>query len=171
MRIVFVRLPLVIAFFTLLSLSVPSNLVVARADGDASDPATYSNDWRTTGPPGGDVRALVVDPSNPDRFYFGTLDGQIYTSSDGGKQWHLLYNFGKPRLFVDNIIVDERNPKVIYVGAHRQNQHGGFFKSTDGGVTWRENPQLKNEALHSLAQAESNPDTLIAGTFTGVFRS
>src|SRR5690349_10471973 len=171
MRIVFVRLPLVIAFFTLLSLSVPSNLAVVRADGDASDPAVYSNDWRTTGPPGGDVRGLVVDPSNPDRFYFGTLDGQIYTSSDGGHQWQLLYNFGKPKLFVDHIIVDPRNPKVLYVGAHRHNQPGGFFKSTDGGNTWKESEQLKNEALHSLAQSESNPDTLIAGTFTSIFRS
>ena len=158
-------LPLVIAFFALFT------VVAFAIDGDANDPALYSNDWRTTGPPGGDVRALVVDPSNPDRFYFGTLDGQIYTSSDGGKHWQLLYNFGKPRLFVDNIIVDERNSKVIYVGAHRHNQPGGFFKSTDGGVTWRESAQLKNEALHSLAQSEADPNTLIAGTFTGVFRS
>ena len=158
-------LPLVIAISALFT------VVAIAADGDANDPALYSNDWRTTGPPGGDVRALVIDPSNPDRFYFGTLDGQIYTSSDAGKHWQLLYNFGKPRLFVDNIIVDERNPKVIYVGAHRHNQPGGFFKSTDGGVTWRENAQLRNEALHSLAQSEADPDTLIAGTFTGVFRS
>src|SRR5690348_229748 len=171
MRIVFVRLPLVIAFLTLLSLNVSPNLAVARVDGDASDPAVYSNDWRTTGPPGGDVRGLVVDPSNPDRFYFGTLDGQIYTSSDGGHQWQLLYNLGKPKLFVDHIIVDPRNPKVLYVGAHRHNQPGGFFKSTDGGITWKENEQLKNESVHSLAQSESNPDTLIAGTFNTIFRT
>jgi photosystem II stability/assembly factor-like uncharacterized protein len=140
-------------------------------DGDATDPALYSNDWRTTGPPGGDVRGLVVDPSNPDRFYFGTLDGQIYTSADGGRQWQLLYNFGRPKLFVDNIIVDPRNSKVLYVGGHRHNVPGGFFKSTDGGVTWKESEQLKNEAVHSLAQSDSNPDTLIAGTFNTIFRS
>ena len=128
-------LPLVVALFAVFCFAFSANIPVTHADGDANDPALYSNDWRTTGPPGGDVRALVVDPSNPDRFYFGTLDGQIYTSSDGGKRWQLLYNFGKPRLFVDNIIVDERNPKVLYVGAHRHNQPGGFFKSVDGGVT------------------------------------
>ena len=173
MRMIFVRLPLVIAFLTLLSLTVPANLAVtpAHVDGDATDPALYSNDWRTTGPPGGDVRGLVVDPSNPDRFYFGTLDGQIYTSADGGRQWQLLYNFGRPKLFVDNIIVDPRNSKVLYVGGHRHNVPGGFFKSTDGGVTWNESEQLKNEAVHSLAQSDSNPDTLIAGTFNTIFRS
>ncbi len=144
---------------------------MVAAGGNGTDPALYSNDWRTTGPPGGDVRALVVDPSNPDRFYFGTLDGQIYTSSDAGKQWQLLCNLGKPRLFVDNIIVDPRNPKVLYVGAHRHDLPGGFFKSTDGGLTWRESSQLKDQAIHSMAQADSDRDTLIVGTYTGIFRS
>src|SRR5215204_5001510 len=162
-------LPLFIAVITLVGLALAPNITLAH--GDSADPGLYSNDWRTTGPPGGDVRALVVDPSNPDRFYFGTLDGQIYTSADGGKHWQLLYNFGKPRLFVDNIIVDSRNSRVLYVGAHRHNMPGGFFKSTDGGATWRESAQMKNEALHSLAQSDSDPNTLIAGTFTGLFRS
>ena len=160
-------LPLVFALFFCFAFAANTS----RAAEDSTDPGMYSNDWRTTGPQGGDVRALVVDPNNPDRFYFGTLDGQIYTSADGGKHWQLLYNFGKPRMFVDNIIVDPRNSKVLYVGAHRHNLPGGFFKSTDGGATWRESAELKNEALHSLAQSDSDPDTLIAGTFTGIFRS
>jgi photosystem II stability/assembly factor-like uncharacterized protein len=164
-------LPLVIALLALAGFALTPKIAVTRAAGDAADPALYSNDWRTTGPQGGDVRGLVVDPKDPDRFYFGTLDGQIYTSADGGKHWQLLYNFGKPRLFVDHIIVDSRDSRVLYVGAHRHNVPGGFFKSTDGGKTWRESSQLKNEALHSLAQSDSNPEILIAGTFNGVFRS
>jgi photosystem II stability/assembly factor-like uncharacterized protein len=171
MKRIVTLLPLLIAVFALVAVALAPNIAVTLADGDAADPALYSNDWRTTGPPGGDVRGLVVDPANPDRFYFGTLDGQIYTSADGGKQWQLLYNFGKPRLFIDNIIVDARNPRVLYVGGHRHNLPGGFFKSTDGGVTWRESAQLKDQAIHSLVQSESNPDTLIAGTFTTIFRS
>src|ERR1044072_7329359 len=132
-------LPQLLALFLFTTtLVAPSNAARRSSDVNA-DPALYSNDWRTTGPPGGDVRGLVVDPSNPDRFYFGTLDGQIYTSADGGKQCQLLYNFCKPRLFVYNIIVDSRNPRVLYVGGHRHNLPGGFFKSTDGGVTWSEN--------------------------------
>src|SRR5690242_20939870 len=130
-------LPPVIALFAVICFAFSPDVAVTRANGDSNDPALYSNDWRTTGPPGGDVRGLVVDPSNPDRFYFGTLDGQIYTSADAGRHWELLYNFGKPKLFVDHIIVDPRNPKVLYVGAHRHNLPGGFFKSTDGGITWK----------------------------------
>src|SRR6185436_635365 len=129
----------------------------ATGESLAADPGKYSDDWRANGPPGGDVRSLVVDPSNPDRFYLGTLDAQIYTSLDAGKNWELLYNFNKPKLFVDHIIVDPRDPKTLYVAAHRHKEAGGFFKSTDGGRKWRESPELKNEALHSLTQSDSNP--------------
>lgn len=136
-----------------------------------ADPALYAQEWRPTGPPGGDVRDLVVDPNNADRFYFGTLDGQIYTSADGGKRWELLYNFNRPKLFVDHIIVDPRSSRTLYVAAHRHKDSGGFFKSTDGGRNWRESKELKKEALHSLIQADSDPNVLFAGTFNGIFRS
>src|SRR5260370_316624 len=131
----------------------------------------YSSEWRITGPTGGDVRGLVVDPNDPDRFYFGTLDGQIYTSTDGARNWRLLVNLNRPRLFVDHIIVDPRNSKVLYVATHRHKEAGGFFKSTDGGLIWRESPELRNEAVHSLTQSQSNPNVLLAGTITGIFRS
>jgi photosystem II stability/assembly factor-like uncharacterized protein len=144
---------------------------VSSSSESSPDSVKYSDDWRASGPPGGDVRSLVVDPSNPDRFYFGTLDGQIYTSADGGKTWEYLYNFQRPKLFVDHIIVDPRDSKTLYVAAHRHKEPGGFFKSTDGGHKWHESSELRNEALHSLTQSDSNPDVLIAGTFNGIFRS
>lgn len=169
------RLPRTI-FVLLLLLLLPLRFIAhGNVDGSTSEPAAdpgkYSDDWRANGPPGGDVRCLVVDPNNPDRFYLGTLDAQLYTSADAGKNWELLYNFNKPKLFVDHIIVDPRDSKTLYVATHRHKEAGGFFKSIDGGRHWRESPELKNEAVHSLTQADSNPSVLIAGTFNGVFRS
>ena len=120
------RLPkLLFLFLVLLVLPLP---FIAQGSAEElsteslADPGKYSDDWRVNGPPGGDVRSLVVDPSNPDRFYLGTLDGQIYTSADGGKTWQLLYNFNKPKLFVDHIIVDPRDSKMLYVAAHRHKE-------------------------------------------------
>src|ERR1700716_620305 len=109
-----------LAFFLLL---LASKLVVVHpatasdTPADASSSALYSADWRATGPPGGDVRALVIDPKDPSRFYFGTLDGQIYTSTDGARTWRLLHNFNIPGLYVDHILVDPRNSDTLYVGA------------------------------------------------------
>lgn len=137
----------------------------------AGSGAPYSSEWRMSGPSGGDVRSLVVDPSDPDRFYFGTLDGQLYTSTDAARNWRLLTNFNRPHLFVDHIIVDPRSSKVLYVATHRHKEPGGFFKSTDGGLTWREAAELRNEALHSMAQSERDPNVLLVGTITGIFRS
>ncbi len=113
----------------------------------------------------------MIDPNDPNRFYFGTLDGQIYTSSDGARTWRMLVNLNRPRLFVDHIIVDPRNSKVLYVATHRHKEAGGFFKSTDGGLTWRDAPELRKEALHSMTQSESNPNMLLVGTINGIFRS
>ena len=164
-------------FFTLLALLTPAFIqsasVQAVGEGNNASEAEpqYAMDWRNTGPSGGDVRALVIDPNDATRFYFGTLDGQIYTSTDSGQNWRLLYNFNRPKLFMDHIIVDPRDSRVLYVATHRHKEPGGFFKSTDGGRTWRESPEMKEEALHSLTQSSKNPDLLVAGTNRGVYRS
>jgi photosystem II stability/assembly factor-like uncharacterized protein len=171
------RFLLVLMLFALLTPAV-TRADMAAAQADAAAPTTetpeaaqYAMDWRVTGPSGGDVRALVVDPNDSQRFYFGTLDGQIYTSADGGQQWRLLYNFNRPKLFMDHIIVDPRDSRTLYVATHRHKEPGGFFKSTDGGATWRESAELKEEALHSMTQSEKNPDMLVIGTNRGVWLS
>jgi photosystem II stability/assembly factor-like uncharacterized protein len=165
------RLLLVILALLTLVTGPLSSFSTAAANDDVRDAALYADDWRSSGPPGGDVRALVVDSRDASRFYFGTLDGQIYTSTDSAHSWHLLYNFKIPRLFVDHIIVDPRDSNTLYVGTHRHKEPGGFFKSTDGGHTWRDSKELRNEAIHSLAQSALDPNVLIAGTFNGIFRS
>ncbi len=167
------RFPLLlVALIAILSSTVTiSQRAFAAGGDDASESPQYPMDWRISGPTGGDVRAIVVDANDPQRFYFGTLDGQIYTSSDGGQNWSLLVNFNRPKLFLDNIIVDPRNSRVLYVAAHRHTEPGGFFKSSDGGRTWRESTELRDEAVHSLYQSEAEKDMLLAGTSHGVYRS
>lgn len=142
-------------------------VVAARNAASASD----LMDWSVAGPMGGDVRSLVIDSQDPLRLYLGTLDGQMYSSTDGGQQWSRLAGFNRPGLYIDHIIVDPRNSQTIYVAAHRHKEPGGFFKTTDGGATWRDSTELQGEALHSLTQASANHDILIVGTNRGIFRS
>src|SRR5919205_2625282 len=147
---------------------------VARAegnDGGADTSATKLLDWEITGPLGGDVRSLAIDPRDARRLYFGTIDGQMYPSADGGETWARVDGFNRPGLLIDNIIVDPRDSKVIYAAAHRHKEAGGFFKTTDGGHTWREAEQLKGDGIHSLTQSAKDPDLLFAGTNRGVWRS
>jgi len=153
--------------------SLSPNGVEITTAAAASDIAAAQRpmNWHVTGPMGGDVRSLVIDPQDPQRLYFGTIDGQIYTSTNGGEGWSRIANFNRPGLYMDHLIVDPRSSQTIYAAAHRHKEPGGFFKTTDGGATWREAAELKGEALHSLTQSPSNPDILIVGTNRGIFRT
>ena len=136
--------------------------------GGASD--RFKN-WQTMGPSGGDVRVVTVDPKNKDHLYISTLDGQIYTSKDAGNNWELLVNLERPQLVVDQLIIDSQNSDVIYASGHRHQQPGGFFKSSDGGKTWKEAKQLSKESIHSMTQSDKDPNMIVIGAVSGTWIS
>ncbi|MEO8574802.1 MAG: YCF48-related protein, partial [Pyrinomonadaceae bacterium] len=143
----------------------------ALADGNVfRDPAKFS-DWTVVGPNGGDVRVIAFDPRDKNRLYISTMDGQIHTSGDGGKSWTLLVNLNQPQLILDQLFVDSRDSKVIYTSGHRGKFPGGFFKTVDGGATWKESKDLKNEAIHAMTQAKDDPNMLFVGSSNGIFVS
>lgn len=127
--------------------------------------------WQMIGPSGGDIRSIAVDPRNKNNIYVSTLDSQVYGSSDAGRTWRLLAIFSRPQLTLDQLIIDSRDSRVIYVSGHRGREPGGFFKTADGGATWKESKELRNEAVHAMTQSKSNPNLLIVGTDRGIYRS
>src|SRR5262245_24875376 len=125
------------------------------------------------------IAKIRIHPTNPDIVFvasFGkystTSDERgVFKTTDGGKTW-------KKVLFKDNktgasdISIDRRNPNVMYAGlweAYRieyQMSSGGpasgFYKSTDGGETWREitrNPGLPSGLFGKLSVAVSGDDS------------
>lgn len=132
---------------------------------------TMKGVWSVLGPEGGDVRAVAVDPRDANKLYISTMDGQIHVSTDAGKSWRLLASFGKPLLTLDQLFVDSRDSKVIYASGHRGKMAGGFFKSKDGGLTWDENNELKDQAIHAMHQAKADPNLIYVGTKDGVWLS
>lgn len=164
----FSSLLIIFALIASVSVSLKAN------NDDANDSLTASQrsmDWRVTGPMGGDIRSLIIDPQNAARLLVGTLDGQIYESRDGGATWEQMRGFRRPNLYIDNLLIHPRDSNVIFAAAHRHKEPGGFFKSSDGGQTWRDAPELRREALHSMTLAPSNPDMIVVGTNNGIFRS
>jgi len=123
------------------------------------------------GPSGGDVRVVTIDPRDKNKLYASTLDGSIHMSADGGRTWSLLVNLNQPELVLDNLMVDSSDSKKIYASGHRHKFPGGFFRSTDGGATWKESKDLRGEAIHALTQSPADASVLIAGTTTGVWMS
>src|SRR5687767_7260835 len=165
------RIPRLIAAFFVLTLGTATLPAYALTDGNYfRDPAKFS-DWEVVGPNGGDVRAVTIDPRDKDRLYISTMDGQIHTSADAGKTWVLRASLEEPQLILDQLLVDSRDSKVLYTSGHRGKRAGGFFKSTDGGLTWKEAKELRNEAIHAMTQAKDDPNMLFVGTTNGVWMS
>jgi photosystem II stability/assembly factor-like uncharacterized protein len=159
--------------FLLVALVAISLPLQAFADGDGNvfrDPAKFS-DWTVVGPNGGDVRVVTIDPRDKNRLYISTLDGQIHTSADGGRSWRLLVNLNRPQLILDQLLVDSRDSKIIYTSGHRYKAAGGFFRTTDGGATWKESKELRNESIHSMTQSAKDPNILVVGTLSGIWIS
>ncbi len=87
--------------------------------------------WRPLGPPGGDVRSLGADPSDPRALYLGTSDGHIFGSRDGGEHWELLGRVGSRQdSVVTAIVVDPGNSRTLYSSAWTLGPNGGgVFRS------------------------------------------
>jgi photosystem II stability/assembly factor-like uncharacterized protein len=128
--------------------------------------------WSILGPAGGDARAFASIPGEPNHLYLGTTNSWLYESKDGGATWRRLTRLDPLGGFVlDSIVVDETNPSTLYVGAWKDSSGGGLWISRDGGHSWTQCAALKGQPVHALVQAPSDPQTLFAGTLTGVFRS
>jgi photosystem II stability/assembly factor-like uncharacterized protein len=120
------------------------------------------------GPPGGEVKALAIDPSTPATLYAGTFFGGVFKSTNGGTSWTAI-NSGLTITSVYALAIDPSTPAMLYAGTD-----GGVFKSTNGGTSWAAvNSGLPTNAfVYALTIDPSNPATLYAGTVGGgVFKS
>jgi photosystem II stability/assembly factor-like uncharacterized protein len=140
-------------------------------NGSTPNDTVKFDTFQMVGPAGGDIRSIVIDPKDKNRLYATTLDSQVYTSKDAGKSWTYLITFDRPQITLDNIEIDKSDSNSIYVSGHRLIAPGGFWRSRDGGETWKESKDLKNEAIHALTQSEKDPKVMIVGTYGKVFVS
>jgi photosystem II stability/assembly factor-like uncharacterized protein len=129
--------------------------------------------WLPFGPDGGEARSFAADPHDPSHLYLGTLTGWIYESRNGGVEWKRLAWIGKrDDLALDSIVVDSANPKHLVVGAWvLGSPDGGMYSSSDGGVTWTSEEDMRGQSIRALAASASNPKIMVAGTLKGVYRS
>jgi photosystem II stability/assembly factor-like uncharacterized protein len=129
--------------------------------------------WVPVGPDGGDGRSFAADPSNAQHLYLGTTNSWVYQTEDGGASWQRLAKLSKSDdLMLDNIVVDESDPKTLLVGAWVvDHPDGGLFISHDAGKSWTAVEAMKGQSIRALTQAPSDAKILIAGTLKGVFRS
>ncbi len=99
--------------------------------------------WRLVGPfRGGRALAVSGVPREPDHFYFGSVNGGVWESTNAGRTWRPIFD-SSPIGSIGAIAVAPSNPRVIYVGTGEADmrsdiaQGKGVYRSDDGGATWR----------------------------------
>jgi photosystem II stability/assembly factor-like uncharacterized protein len=125
----------------------------------------------------GSIGAVAVAPSNADIVWVGTGESNnmrssswgtgVYKSTDGGKSWSGAM-LPKSQ-HIGRIIVDPRDPNVVYVAAlgplWAPGGERGVYKTTDGGKTWTNTKEIsKYTGFGELAMDPSNPDVLYAAS-------
>jgi photosystem II stability/assembly factor-like uncharacterized protein len=99
-------------------------------------------EYRFIGPPGNRVSAVIGEPGNPNVYYAGAASGGVWKSSDGGFNWHPVFD-KQPAQSIGAIAIAPSNHSIVWVGTGetfiRSNVSlgNGVYKSTDAGKTWQ----------------------------------
>jgi photosystem II stability/assembly factor-like uncharacterized protein len=98
--------------------------------------------WRMVGPfRGGRANAASGVPGEPNTFYFGSVGGGVWKTTNSGRTWTPVFD-SQSVASIGAIGVAPSSPNVVYVGTgeadmRSQISYGnGMYKSTDAGKTW-----------------------------------
>lgn len=134
---------------------------------------TYSSVFENEG--SSSIGCITIDPTNSNTIWVGTGENNnqrsvaygdgIYKSDDAGKSWK---NMGlKNSEHIGKIVVDSRNPNIVYVAAYgplwSAGGDRGIYKTTDGGKTWKNCLSIsENTGCNEVYIDPRNSDVLYA---------
>ncbi|MDP9016808.1 MAG: hypothetical protein M3N19_00615 [Candidatus Eremiobacteraeota bacterium] len=174
-----------VAVFFIASLFVVQATPVS---GATSPPAElYSGlHWRSVGPArGGRVIAATGVPGNATTFYFGSVGGGVWKTTDAGVVWTPIFD-GQPVASIGAIAVAPSDPNVLYVGTGEADMrediiHGnGMYKSVDAGAHWTHIGLEDTRQIGHIVVDPQNPNRVFVAALghayasneeRGVFRS
>jgi photosystem II stability/assembly factor-like uncharacterized protein len=116
----------------------------------------------------GDLRALVIAPSQPSTLFIGTNSQGVVKSTDGAASWARANN-GLTAVgpYVSALAVDPTTAETVYAATSPTGQPdtpAKIFKSTDGAAHWRQIPIAlpANTEITSLVVDPATPSTIYA---------
>jgi photosystem II stability/assembly factor-like uncharacterized protein len=142
--------------------------------------------WRCIGPHrGGRVLAVSGVRGQPSTFYFGSVGGGVWKTTDAGHTWAPIFD-SQPVASIGALAVSTSNPEVIYVGSGEADMRSdislgnGVYKSTDAGQTWTYLGLHDTRQIGRILIDPKNPNVVLVAalghgfgpnTERGVFRS
>lgn len=126
----------------------------------------------------GRVQTIRMHPAGTNTFYVGAAAGGFWITTNGG----VSYTTTTDQLGscgVSDIAVDPINPTNIYISTGDKDagdtHSTGVMKSTNGGLTWSNTGLLwqtsQQRRIYRLLINPLNPNTLIAATSVGIYRT
>ena len=148
-------------------LFVSGTLQATQNDNVNVDPTRFqAMEWRNIGPfRGGRSNASTGVPSQPGVFYFGSVGGGVWKTTDSGVTWTNVTDGFLNTSSVGAVAVADSDPNVIYVGMGEHairgvmTSHGdGVYKSTDAGRTWTHMGLVRSRAISRIQIHPTDPD-------------
>src|SRR5437764_1087475 len=121
--------------------------------------------FRLVGPfRAGRVVAVAGVPSQPATYYFGSVGGGVWKTTDSGGSWLNVSDGFFKTASVGAIAVADSDPNIVYAGMGEACVRGnasngdGVYKSVDAGKTWRNVGLQDSYHIGAVRVHPTNPD-------------
>jgi len=126
----------------------------------------------------GRTNSIAYVNSQPSIMYIAAAQGGVWKTYNGGLSW-LPVTDNLPTLACGDIVVNQINPNVLYLGTGELNYSGdsqygdGIYKSTDAGISWTQIApgSLVGTRCSYMAIDPVNTNTVYFAGNLGVFKS
>ncbi len=166
---------------------LPRTILRVRAQSARIDPVAYAGlRWRMIGPfRGGRVNSVSGVPGQPNTFYFGSVGGGVWKSTNSGRTWLPIFD-SQPIASIGAVAVAASNPDVVYVGTGESDMRSqisygnGMYKTRDAGRTWAHIGLDDTRQIARVLIDPKNPDVVFVAALghayggnpdRGVFRT
>src|SRR5271170_3088912 len=166
---------------------IASLLLSLPACAQSVSPQLFNDmEWRLIGPfRAGRAVAVGGVPGDSTTFYFGSVDGGVWKTTNAGTSWKPIFD-AQLVASIGALAVSPSNPNVIYVGTGESDirsdlaSGNGVYKSSDGGDTWKHLGLEDTRQISKIVVDSSNPNIVYVGALghaygpnpqRGVFKS
>ncbi len=154
--------------------AAPGNVLFAGDGGSGGGRLLRSGDggqtWSLVAQDLNEIRAIVIDPADPDRIYHFSSE-IVFKSTDGGRSWpEMSRPVASPTVTAGALAVAPSAPRTLYAMLFEDPR---IFRSDDGATTWRLAGTLPRSPsiFQTLAVDPRSPDRLYVGSWAGLFAS
>ena len=115
---------------------------------------------------GGRTVSVAGIPGNPNVYYFGSVGGGVWKTTNGGITWNPILD-SQNVASIGAITLAPSDPNVIYVGTGEPDLRSdlstgnGMYKSTDGGATWEHIGLEDSRQIARIVVDPHDPSTVL----------